>query len=450
MLRSIQTKFTLALLAVSLAASAVVGLTAQGLFMRQLNSILAKEAFDQFASDITAYYAAYGTWEAGQKTEPFDQFVRRGCWLIETTPTTTYSGVMPCPPLTQSSSAAPAPDTAAPDNLGRPDRVNSAPTPFQFVLLDLDGTVLIGAEQYQEGDVAPSEIWRQRQGITVADQVVAFAVPVRQPELAVVDQAYLQAVRTAIGYGLLWATGLAIALGLLLGRRLSRSLQELTRAVNAIGQGQLRQTVTVDTQDEVGLLATAFNAMSLEMASAYERMYTLNQTIQAQANTLKELSIRDELTNLHNRRYFNEHVAHLFSQGQRYDYPLTIMLADLDHFKTINDTFTHSVGDAVLREVAMILQNHTRDCDIVARYGGEEFVIALPKTSIQQAYPVGEKLRHRIEHYDWHRLHPDLTVTISMGLCDQMTLGSHERMLACADVRLYAAKTRQESDWLVA
>jgi two-component system cell cycle response regulator len=309
MLRSIQTKFTLALLAVSLAASAVVGLTAQGLFMRQLNSILAREAFDQFASDVTAYYAAYGTWEAGQKTEPFDQFVRRGCWLIETTPTTTYSGAMSCPPLTQSGSPAP-------DNLDRPNPVNSEATPFQFVLLDLNGTVLMGAEQYQEGEVAPSEIWQQRQAITVSDQVVAFAVPVRQPELAVVDQTYLQAVRTAIGYGLLLATGLAIALGLLLGRRLSRSLQALTQAVNAIGQGQLRQTVTVNTQDEVGLLATAFNAMSLEMASAYERMSTLNQTIQAQANTLKELSIRDELTNLHNRRYFNDHVAHLFSQGQ--------------------------------------------------------------------------------------------------------------------------------------
>ncbi|MDA0866408.1 MAG: GGDEF domain-containing protein, partial [Cyanobacteria bacterium] len=398
MLRSIQTKFTVALLSVSLTSIALVGVTAQGLFLRQLNSILAKDAFDQFASDVTAYYTAYGTWEAGQNLEPFDQFVRRGCWLIEATPTAAHSEALPCPPLTLDEAAADE-SAAASGSLDNPPPIVTSrePSPFQFVLLDLDGTVLVGAEQYAEGQAAPAEIWRQRQDITVAGQEVAFAVPVRQRKLAVVDKTYLQAVRTAIGYGLILATGLAIALGLLLGRRLSRSLQELIQAVNAMGRGHLRQTVTVNTQDEVGLLAIAFNTMSLELASAYEQMHTLNQTIQAQANTLQELSNRDELTNLHNRRYFNNHVAHLFSQSQRDGNALTLMLADLDNFKRINDRFSHRIGDAVLQAVSTLLKQHIRECDIVARYGGEEFVLALPDNNAQQGYQVAEKLRRLIE-----------------------------------------------------
>ncbi|HEX8834803.1 MAG TPA: GGDEF domain-containing protein, partial [Abditibacteriaceae bacterium] len=155
----------------------------------------------------------------------------------------------------------------------------------------------------------------------------------------------------------------------------------------------------------------------------------------------KELSIRDGLTKLYNRRHFDEQGAKVLAQTERYKQPLSVMIGDIDHFKKINDGFSHATGDEVLRHVAKILQENTRNSDLVARYGGEEFVIAFTQTSLEQAKMLCEKLRRQIEAYPWHEIHPDLRVTMSMGLNANTRLGSFERMVAAADVKLYQAKT---------
>jgi len=111
--------------------------------------------------------------------------------------------------------------------------------------------------------------------------------------------------------------------------------------------------------------------MSKELAASHDR-------IRSQALLLKELSIRDELTGLLNRRHFDEQAATLFAQAVRYKQPLTVVMCDLDRFKQINDRFSHAAGDVVLRHVAEILHSDTRASDVVARYGGEEFVILFP------------------------------------------------------------------------
>ena len=101
----------------------------------------------------------------------------------------------------------------------------------------------------------------------------------------------------------------------------------------------------------------------------------LNQKIVAleQANAhIKELSIRDELTGLYNRRHFNEQVIQLFSSAKRYKKYLSLMIGDVDFFKKVNDTFSHTIGDEVLKALANLLSDKRRDADIVSRYGGEE------------------------------------------------------------------------------
>ena len=116
------------------------------------------------------------------------------------------------------------------------------------------------------------------------------------------------------------------------------------------------------------------------------------------------------------------------------------MIADLDEFKTINDHFSHALGDAVLGIVANIMRSHCRTGDLAARYGGEEFVLVLSNTKATSAWRVCERIRLAVKQYAWASVHPELKVTISLGLNDNLALENHERMLASADERLYEAK----------
>lgn len=177
-----------------------------------------------------------------------------------------------------------------------------------------------------------------------------------------------------------------------------------------------------------------------ELQLRYEELQRLNETIREQAEMLKEISIRDGLTGLYNRRHFDEQAAVMYSKSTRYGHTLSLVLADIDYFKRINDGFSHATGDEVLRRVAAILRENTRDSDLAARYGGEEFVLALPETPIPQALTFCEKVRGLIQNHPWHEIHPDLRVTMSLGVCDETGLGSFEKMVAGADVQLYRAK----------
>ncbi|MEM7738753.1 MAG: diguanylate cyclase [Deinococcota bacterium] len=177
--------------------------------------------------------------------------------------------------------------------------------------------------------------------------------------------------------------------------------------------------------------------------SLYRLRLKLHQQLLAleDANArIKELSIRDELTGLYNRRHFNEAALQAFSAAQRYAKPLTVVIGDIDFFKRVNDTFSHAIGDDVLKTVARLLTQERREADIVARYGGEEFVIALPETLLENGRQACEVLRQRIEAYPWEAVAPGLTITMSMGLCADTSLSSLEEMLNCADKKLYEAK----------
>jgi two-component system cell cycle response regulator len=116
------------------------------------------------------------------------------------------------------------------------------------------------------------------------------------------------------------------------------------------------------------------------------------------------------------------------------------VMGDIDFFKRINDTYSHATGDVVLKQIAEILRTHMRISDVVARYGGEEFVIILPETPLPQAAALCDKLRQVIESFPWTNVHPDLRVTMSMGLCADVAAGTVHAMLNKADTLLYRAK----------
>jgi len=148
----------------------------------------------------------------------------------------------------------------------------------------------------------------------------------------------------------------------------------------------------------------------------------------------------DVLTGLANRRYLDLHLPKLFDQMRAEDRGLGIALADIDHFKGINDRYSHTLGDEVLRTVGKILRAACRPSDMAVRYGGEEFVLMLPDTRLAHARAACQRLRAAVAGYPWAEIHPGLKVTVSIGVTDDQDQASAAEMLANADRQLYEAK----------
>lgn len=161
----------------------------------------------------------------------------------------------------------------------------------------------------------------------------------------------------------------------------------------------------------------------LQLAAANARLEMLAQT--------------DGLTGLKNHRTFHERLAEEIPRAARYDLPLSLLLLDVDCFKSYNDMFGHPAGDLVLRQVAQILQNNIRASDMAARYGGEEFVIVLPHTTLEGACQMAENLRRAIEEACW----PERPITASFGVATWTADTVHATaLISQADEALYYSK----------
>jgi diguanylate cyclase (GGDEF)-like protein len=181
---------------------------------------------------------------------------------------------------------------------------------------------------------------------------------------------------------------------------------------------------------------------NVELARAYETLQALHEQVEEQNRTLHRISIEDALTGLHNRHYLDLQLPSEVSRTRRHDRPLCVAMCDLDRFKQINDDLSHAVGDEVLRVVAGIFRRTVRKADLVFRYGGEEFLVLLPETAMAGAQTLAERLRASIARHPWPDLHPQLRVTVSIGLAQLSAADDEASLLAAADARLYEAKRR--------
>jgi two-component system cell cycle response regulator len=161
-----------------------------------------------------------------------------------------------------------------------------------------------------------------------------------------------------------------------------------------------------------------------------------------QYKTIQEIAITDPLTGIYNRRHFFERLRNEFERARRYKTDMTIIMADLDHFKRINDNYGHETGDKVLVSTAEILKKHLRKIDLVARYGGEEFILLLPEISKDKAYNVAERIRKDLESQAHDLGGVKFYVTVSMGVADTKSHGvtTVEDLIRRADEYLYHAK----------
>ena len=157
---------------------------------------------------------------------------------------------------------------------------------------------------------------------------------------------------------------------------------------------------------------------------------------------LRAQAVIDELTGAYNRRYLDEQMAARLAEALRYTAPFTIGLLDVDHFKRVNDTYGHQVGDQVLAETASIIRRQMRKEDLLARYGGEEFAVMLPHTDRLGAAILAERVREAIAEHAFVVPSATITITISMGLAsfplDEVE--NDAELLKVADTRLYEAK----------
>ncbi len=157
---------------------------------------------------------------------------------------------------------------------------------------------------------------------------------------------------------------------------------------------------------------------------------------------VEDLSIKDPLTDILNRRSFSGILEREFRRANRYNTSLTIMVIDLDHFKKVNDTYGHLTGDQVLCETASIFKSSIRDIDVLIRYGGEEFVVILPGTNLEEGLIVANRIKKKVERKKICTDDLEIPITVSIGIAHYPSsdIQTPECLFNAADQALYRAK----------
>ncbi|HYW49170.1 MAG TPA: diguanylate cyclase [Gemmatimonadaceae bacterium] len=187
----------------------------------------------------------------------------------------------------------------------------------------------------------------------------------------------------------------------------------------------------------------AFADAVVKAAVASIQRAHLLETARADNVRLAALAQTDPLTQVLNRRALTDRLVSELDRARRYGHSVAVLMLDLDHFKQVNDTYGHLVGDGVLKDTAEILRSAVRSADFVARYGGEEFVVVLPETSLEGAVTFAERLRERVSASPFQEeTSPPLALSVSIGvsLFPAPRITSVDDLLSAADTALYRAK----------
>ncbi|MDO7907756.1 sensor domain-containing diguanylate cyclase [Paenibacillus sp. JX-17] len=194
----------------------------------------------------------------------------------------------------------------------------------------------------------------------------------------------------------------------------------------------------LQTKSRLEELYQATNEANLRLEQIHREYEAKQQELTRMNEELEQLASTDPLTGLKNRRYFQKQLDLHIHAYQESGTPFSLLILDIDHFKKINDTYGHPVGDLILTHLAKLLQLNLEKDDAAARFGGEEFVIILPGTQEGQAVEAAEKIREAAESARWG----DYRITISVGTAAVEDSDTGESLLHKADVALYASKTR--------
>lgn len=194
--------------------------------------------------------------------------------------------------------------------------------------------------------------------------------------------------------------------------------------------------VTPDGDDSPGIYSIMRDVTNRKLVEQQQIEY--QRQLEALNTQLRSMSITDSLTLLHNRRFLQQRLDEEFIRARRQETPLTLLMMDVDRFKSLNDSYGHLEGDRVLCRVAEILKMCSRPNDIVARYGGEEFAVLLPNTDLVTGMVLAEAIRKSVEESPWS----GPQVTISIGVAQMLpTHSDTDQLIRCADEALYISKS---------
>ena len=180
----------------------------------------------------------------------------------------------------------------------------------------------------------------------------------------------------------------------------------------------------------------------LRIKALQDGLKSKNTQLEGLLKQVELMAITDAGTGLFNRRHFLELLDKEFERAKRFASPLACLLLDIDHFKQINDTYGHLVGDAVLLDIGGIIKGSLRTIEVAARYGGEEFILFLPETSVSGAVKPAQRLLEQIAGCHFKDLKPDHVITVSIGISGlpDHRISMKQELVQCADYALYKAK----------
>lgn len=265
---------------------------------------------------------------------------------------------------------------------------------------------------------------------------------------------------------LLCAVALIVAMiiGILTAQKITQPILYLNASAKAIAAGNLDHTVNVQGINELEVLSQSFNQMAAQLQQSFTALenanYELEQRVEERTSELEKanqelqrISRVDELTQIANRRCFDEYLSQQWNRLKSEQQPLSLILGDIDYFKKYNDFYGHQHGDWCLQQIASSLQQVVKSpADLVARYGGEEFAVILPLKDTEAALIVAQAIRQEIHQAKLPHACSEINdfITMSLGIASVVPTSavSPEHLIAAADKALYQAKQHSSRSML--
>lgn len=288
-------------------------------------------------------------------------------------------------------------------------------------------------------------IWLRKQGYILPVVVLAYS--------EVITHAVLASWHLGLDAGYhFYVPMLAMLVLMNLSERLWTKIYKIALLVTAyftiilVFQG--REPV-IQLSEQNTLLLYNGNQISIMLIVAY-LIYFYSRVVQVTEEQLYSMATRDQLTGLYNRRYVDDFAAHYFSSRSALKKPLSLLIIDVDYFKSVNDTYGHSIGDKVLETLAEQLTVCTRADDIAGRWGGEEFIILLPDTFLNDAAEIAQRIVLTMANSSTETGTGPVQVTVSIGVVEKLGHESFDQLTVRADQALYQAKSSGRNRYVIA